>query len=224
MGHIIGSTYFAPEWFFGYDIVLELIFVAIILAVSYYALKVYKLSGLRQSKHFSLAFMFIAASYFVQSVYNFWIISLINKGVTTVLGVIGLNAFNITGYFFQIFFFLLGLITLLYMTLKIKSRKTYFLIVILTAVALLLTPNRIYAFYLLSSIFLIYLVIHFFNYYMKKKQAKTLLVLSAFAFLLFGSIQYILSLNNGLFYVLGHFSELIAYSLILINLILVVKK
>lgn len=222
MGNTIGSTYFSPEWFFGYNIILELLFVAIILAVSYYALKIYKLSGLRQSKLLSLGFLFIAASYFVQSVNNFWVISQINKGVSTALEIIGVSAFNITGYFLQIFFFLLGLITLLYMTLGFSNKKVYSLIALITLVCLILATNKMYAFYLLSSIFLVYLVVHFSLNYVKKKQS--LLMLIAFAFLLFGSVQYLFSFNHSLFYVIGHFSELIAYSLILVNLILVVKR
>jgi hypothetical protein len=41
---------------------------------------------------------------------------------------------------------------------------------------------------------------------------------------LFGTIHFIFSVNQALYYFIGHAMELIAYIFILINLILVVKK
>lgn len=224
MGNIIGSMYFSPEWFFGYDVVLELLFVAIILSVAFFSLKIYKLSGQRQAKLFSLSFFFIAGSYLIQSIVNFSIISTLNQTISAAFRFIGVDMINITGFFLQRFLFLLGLVTLVYMTLKFKSKRLYSLLVILTIVPLLLTANMSYTFYLLSSIFLMYIVFHYFRAYLRKKQTKTLFVLIAFTFLLFGSIHFIFSIFNSLYYVLGHFLELIAYALILINLISVIKK
>ena len=224
MSAIISSMYFSPEWFFGYDIVLELLFMLIILSVSYYSLKVYKVSGQREAKLFSLAFFFIAASYFVQSVVIFSIISTLNQTMSLALKLMRVEAINITGFFFQRFLFLLGLVTLIYMILKVKDRGLYFLLVILTVIPLLLVPDISFTFYLLSSIFLVYISSHYLVNYFRHKQKKTLLVLTAFLFLLFGSIHFIFSVNHSLFYVIGHFLELIAYALILINLLLVVRK
>jgi len=59
---------------------------------------------------------------------------------------------------------------------------------------------------------------------MRRKQKKNLLVLLAFCFLLFGSVHFLVSVNHALFYVIGHFLELIAYVLILTNLLLLMKK
>ena len=224
MGSIIGNMYFSPEWFFGYDIILELIFMVIILTVSYYSLKIYKLSGQREAKLFSLAFFFIAASYFIQSVVIFSIISTLNQSISLALKVMRVESINITGFFLQRFLFLLGLVTLVYMILKIKDKKLYFLLVLLTLIPLLFSPNMSYTFYLLSSIFLVYVTSHYLVNYIRHKQKKTLLVLAAFSFLLFGSIHFLISVNHSLFYVIGHFLEFIAYTLILINLILVIKK
>ena len=213
-----------PEWFFGYDIFLELAFAIITLVVSFYAFKIYKLSGQRQSKLFGTAFLFISISYFIQSFLNFFRISVLDENICEALKIVSVNFLNTTGIYTHIIFFGIGLITLTYMTLRIKNAKTYSLLAILFLLSILFSSNTLFLFYLLSSILLIYIVTHYLINYLKNKQTKTLLVLVAFAFLLFGSIHFIFSVNHGLYYVIGHFLELIAYLLILINLILVVKK
>nr|MCK4929463.1 hypothetical protein [Nanoarchaeota archaeon] len=213
-----------PEWFLGYDIILELAFAIITLIVSIYAFKIYKLSGQRQSKFFGIAFLFISIAYFIQSFLNFVILSKLNENICRGLKIASVNFLNSIGIYAYIIFFGIGLITLTYMTLRIKSAKIYSLLLIIILLSFLSSSNTLYLFYLLSSVLLIYIFIHYLMNYLKNKQAKTLLVLVAFAFLLFGSIHFIFSVNHGLYYVIGHFLELIAYLFILINLILVVKK
>lgn len=215
---------FVPEWFFGYDVLLELAFAVITLIVSFYAFKIYKLSGQRQSKLFGTAFLFISVSYFVQSFLNFLIISKLNENICATFKINSIHFFNTLGVYTHIILFGIGLVTLTYMTLRIKNVKTYSLLLIITILSLLLSSNTLYLFYLLSSVLLIYIFVHYLTNYLNNKQSKTLLVLIAFAMLLFGHIHFIFSLNHGLYYVIGHFLELVAYLLILINLILVVKK
>jgi len=220
----MANLYMVPNWFLGYDLILELAFAIISLIVSIYSFKIYRLSEQTQSKLFGIAFLFISISYFIQSFLNFTIISKLNENIRIILKIISVNVLNTIGIYAHILFFITGLITLTYMTLKIKSAKTYSLLFITIILSLVFSSNKLYLFYLLSSILLIYILIHYLTNYLKNKQSKTLLVLAAFAFLLFGSIHFIFAVNHSLYYVIGHSLELIAYLLILINLILVVRK
>ena len=213
-----------PEWFFGYDILFEFAFAVITLIVGIYAFKIYKLSDQKQSKFFGIAFILISISYFIQSFLNLAIISKLNEGICKALRISSVNLFNSIGTYVHMIFFILGLITLTYMTLKIRSPKTYSLLSVVILLSLLFSSNKLYLFYLLSSVLLAYIWIHYLINYLKNKKPKTLLIFGAFVFLLFGSIHFIFSVNHGLYYVIGHFLELIAYLLILINLLLVVKK
>jgi hypothetical protein len=110
------------------------------------------------------------------------------------------------------------------MTLNTKSKRAYILIAVLSFIFILFSENIIYSFYLLSSIFLILIVFHYILNYFDNQDSKTLLVLTAFIFLLFGSIHFMFSVDHALFYIIGHFLELIAYVLTLINLLLVLKN
>lgn len=225
----MANLYIIPSWFFGYqsfsyDAILELIFAIITLIVSIYAFKVYRLSQERQSKLFGIAFSFISASYFIWSIINFNILERIEHSIPTYVNISNINNLITIGVYIHILLFITGLTTLAYMTLKIKSPKMYSLLLIITLVSLSFNSNVIFLFYLLSSILLIYIVLHYLTNYINHKQARTLLVLIAFILILFSTIHFIFSVNHALYYIIGHFIELIAYLLILTNLILVTKK
>jgi len=217
------NIYVVPEWFFGYDIVLELIFAVVTLLVSYYAFKVYKLSGQDQPKLFGISFLLISLSYIIQSIFNFIFVDKL-EDITSYQSIININILHALGVYSHILFFVLGLITLTYMTLKVKNIKISSLLFIIVLVALFFSSNVLYSFYLISSILLAYILLFYIINYWKNRQHKTILVLIAFAFLMFGNVHFIFSMNHSLYYVIGHLLGLIAYMLILANLVLVIRK
>ncbi len=218
------NIYLIPNWFFGYDVIFELIFALITLAVSIYSFKVYKLSEQRQAKLFGISFLFISISYFIQSFLNFAIISKLNENICKAIQIVDVMRLNNIGIFTFIIFFITGLITLTYMTLKVKDMRIYALLFIITILSLIFSSNRIYLFYFLASVLLINICIHYIITYLHTKQPRILLVLAAFILLLISTIHFTIAVNHVLFYALGHFFELIAYILILTNLILIVKN
>lgn len=220
----MASFYIVPPWFFGYDVVLELLFGVITLIVGLYAWKVYKLSSQDQPKYFSLAFILISISYFVKSVLNFMVIKQLNGPASVLLRLNDVTLFNTLGMLFHIIFFISGLVTLVYMTLKIKSFRTYSLLIIILCLSLIFNHHRGSVFYLLTSVLLLYLIGFYVYNYIKSKQHRTLIILAAFCFLLVGHGIFILSETAPLSYAIGHFAELGAYLLILLNLILIVRK
>ena len=163
-------------------------------------------------------------SYIIKSFVNFSIISKLNQDICNVVKIISVNSLNNIGMLSHIFLFSLGLITLTYMTLNYKSKKTYSLLLLLILLAFLFTTTPLPLFHILSSVLLIYVTIHFFKNYLGTRRLRNLLMLIAFAFLLFGHIHFIFSISHGYYYVIGHFLELIAYILIITNLLLVIRR
>lgn len=204
--------------------ILEFAFAIITLIVGIFALRIYKLSEQKQSLLFGISFIFISTSYFIKSLTNYLIISKLNENICRGLKIYDVSLLNAIGTYSYIFFFIIGLITLAYMTIHQKSLKIYFLTLAITITSLIFSSNSVLLFYILSSIILIIILIHYIINYHTNRQGKTLLVLVAFSFLLFGSIHFILSVNHTIFYIIGHILEFIAYLLILINLIWVNKK
>ena len=212
-----------PHWFAGYNAILEMLFFAISLLVGAYALKIYRLSGQRQHKLFGISFLMISASYVIQSVLNF-LSRYSMGGGCNMQTMSSMHTLNIAGIYAHMFFFITGLVTLAYMTLKIRDLKAYFLFAAIAIGALFFSSNKLFFFYVISSILLIYISFYYLKNYLQSKKANALIVFIGFLFLLFAKIHFIFSIDHGAFYVAGHLLEFVAYALILINLISVIRR
>jgi hypothetical protein len=121
-------------------------------------------------------------------------------------------------------FFLLGIVILVFMVLKSPTKIMLWLLIAITLIAMIFSNNPFLTYYLLSTVYLAIITWHYVGNFLAHEQTKTLLVALAFLLLFFGSFHYFLSVNHELFYVIGHFLELIAYILILTNFYWVLKK
>ena len=220
----MANIFVIPSWFLNYGMLFELAFAIITLVVGLFAFRIYKLSEQKSAKLFGISFIFISLHYFLQSFLNFSTLSKINQNICDIMKISDINSLNIMGAYSHMFFFLIGLTTLVYMTLKIENKTAYALLLTLPLAAIVFATNKLYLFYAMASILLIFISIHYLKNYLKNKQVKTLFILIAFIFLLFGNLHFLVSVNHGIYYVIGHFLELIAYILILLNFILVLKN
>lgn len=215
--------YVSPSWFYWVSIIFEIIFALVTGAVAFYSFKVYNLTKQRDSKLFGFGFLFISLSYIVWLLINLFLLNKIDNGMH-VLDLNKIAFLGILGVYSHIIFFTIGLLTLIYLTLKVENIQIYFMLVILTFLCLILSFNKALAFYLLSSVFLLYIVYHYIVQYVKKRKTKSLLVLNAFILLAISFIQFIFASQNYLYYVFGHFLELIAYVILLFQLIIIKKR
>ena len=215
---------FAPTWFYGYDVVLEVLFSIVAFAVAVLAFKVYKKSAQRNAGLFGISFFLIGISYLIQSLLNFLILSRANESICRGLRIQSITAFNNIGVMVHILFMTIGLSMLLYITFRQKETKLLWLLIITSLSAIYFSYNMLYMFYLFSTIFLAFISWHFIQNYRNNSKSRTMVIALAFLFLLFGSFHFLVSVNHQLFYVIGHILELMAYLLILINYYLVLKK
>ena len=216
------GLYVIPEWFFIYNIILELVFGAISLAVGLYALKIYKWTLERQPKLFGISFLFISISFFVQAILNIILCSKLH--LERIIQLTTFNMLTSLGTYLHIIFFLIGLVTLVYLTLDIKSFRAYSLLFILVMGSLIVTSYKLNIFHIFSSILLLYIIGHYLVSYLTHRQIKNLIVLVAFVLLFISHINLIFSLSSGIYFVIGDIIGFVGYVLILINLILVTKK
>jgi hypothetical protein len=216
--------YFMPAWFLGYNVALHLVFAIITLLVSIFAFRIHRLSGQRQPKLFATAFLFISLAFFIEATLNFLILHKINENISLALKIISVSNLNLIILNAHLILFTVGLMTLAYMTFRIKSAKAYSLLLIINLVALFLASNPLLFYYITSFILLVYIFIHYLLNYLSKKRINSLLVFIAFVLLSLSNIPILFSvMHHEIFYAVGHFIELFAYLLILINLILVLK-
>ncbi|MFH1848659.1 MAG: hypothetical protein ABH879_00570 [archaeon] len=213
----------SPGWFYGYDVILEMFYAIISLAVAALAFRIYRKTSQRNVGLFGASFFLIGTSYLIQSIINFLIISEINENICQAIKIQSVFVFNYLGMLVHVFFMTAGLSVLVYLTCRQEKARMLFLLMGISLSGIFLSRNITYAFYLFSTMFLSVICWHFISNHMRNKKSKTMLTAVAFLFLLFGNLHFIVSVNHGLFYVIGHLLGLVAYLLILTNYYLIRK-
>jgi len=213
------------SWFSGYDIWLEILFAVVTLAIAFYSLKIYRLCGQRESKLFGISFLLVSISYSLWAILNIFALStfLSAQNYLNFENILKIGYLMGLGIYAHIIFFLAGMVTLAYMTLRIKNAKVYWLLMALTLITALLIEEKYLVLYFISSILLFFISYGYFEDYQIHKNHKLLLSLFAFIFLFLGRFDFVFSSNKYIFYVVGHLFELVAYLLLLISLIGVMR-
>jgi len=124
----------------------------------------------------------------------------------------------------HIIFVMIGLILLIYMTLKVKNIKIMLLLFGVIYISLIFSPGQLFLFHVLSSLLLGFIVLYYYDSYKARKQLQKLVVLIAFVFLFLGQLALIFSVQNATFFMTGRILQLIAYLCILANLVLIIRK
>jgi formate hydrogenlyase subunit 3/multisubunit Na+/H+ antiporter MnhD subunit len=217
-------AYFSPTWFHGIDIGLELFFAVISLVIALFALKVWRISGQRQVKQFGVAFMFISLSYVIQTMFNLFILTEMREQVHSLEDLAEISLFHTIGGYAYILAMTIGLIVLVYMSMKTRDYRTFLLLAAASALILILSSDTLASYFLLATIFLLFICSEYVRNYLRKRRKETLMVAVAFVFLLLRSIQFLFAAGNQTFYVIGRVLELFAYLLIIANLVIVLRK
>lgn len=215
---------FSPEWFFGWDVAFELMFAIILLAISLFAFKEYKVSDQKKIKYLGYGFLFIGVSYIIQSIFNFLIISKLDDQICQVILIRQIAAIESIALYFHLILWTIGLMFLVYMTFRSENKGLLVLLNIISLIAIFVSGNVMFMFYLISTAVIIYLVFHFMSNYLNNHKNNALFIAVAFLFLLVSQIHFLFSMDHIKFYVVGHIFELIAYSMILYNFYRVRKK
>lgn len=213
-----------PHWFSGYNSLFEMIFFIVTFMVGIYALRIYTLSSLRDSKLFGISFLMLSGAYLIQSTLNFAASYSMSVGACHNSSLFSMHSLSALGIYLNVILFTAGLVTLAYMALRIKNFAAYSFFLAATLVVILFSSNILYIFFAVSSILLVYILFYYMRNYLKTRKKTQLIVFVAFLFLLFAKIHFIFSLDHGSFYVAGHILEFIAYALIFVSLIAIIRR
>lgn len=217
-------VHLSPTWFFGYDVILELVFAFVSFLVAFYAFKIYRITQQRKTRLFGLSFIFISIAYLLEAIINYFILLELRNGAVSVGDLLEIHSLNVVGVYSHLLFMIIGLVMLAYMTFNTEDVKV-FLVMLTTSILVIFTGKELFNdFYLLTVVYLFVIAWYYLTNYRNNKRKSTLAVALAFFLLFLGNVQFVLSITNNVFYVLGHIIELIAYFLILLNFYLVRKK
>jgi len=214
---------FSPPWFYGYDVVLEIGFALTALIIAFFAFKIFHITDQRPVWLFGISFLLIAISYVIQSLLNLLIVTQTDTFVCNALKLPYISLFGTYGIFVHMLFMTAGLVLLTYMSFKIEKPRVLWVLLSVALIAIFSSVSPLHVFFLLSTTFLAIILWHFISNYRQTRQMATLLVVLAFAFLLFGSVHFLISVDHELYYAIGHVLELFAYMLILANLYVVLS-
>ena len=218
------NIYLSPSWFYMYSIIFEAFFAVAAVLLTWLSFKVYKVIGEKNALYFSCAFIFIAASYIVQTISNIFIFSKLNESICRFVKISSIAVFDAVGSYIHIFLMIVGLSFLFFITLKTSKLRTLLALIALPVAAFVLSRNYLATYYLISSIYLAFVSWYYIGNYLEKKDVKVLLVSIAFFLLFLGNAHYFIIVNHQVFYVISHFLELAAYIMILANFYLVFKR
>ncbi len=217
------NIFICPEWFFGYDIALEVIFAIVAMMVSFYAWKIFKITDERNIKLFSLAFFFISLSYIAQSALNVILLTQMEEEFCGLVNLQSIYLLNLFGIYVHAILFLIGLLLLTYIALKIYSLQTFILMFILVFTSLYFSPNKTFMLYVLSTTLLGFISYYYMANYWYNRKSTTLLVAVAMLILFVSYVHFMFGMENVLYYVMAHIFELIAYLLVLSNLVIILR-
>src|SRR3989338_4223003 len=215
--------YMSPSWFYGFDIAFELVFGVISLVIALLAFKIYRKSFQISARLLGFSFVFISLAFLVLSFFNL-LFSLKPESYLCQSSLCSVAVLSVIGLYTHIILLLIGFVILCYIVLKRRSITIFLLLLGITLFAIIFSKNVLLTYHLLSSIFLAFISWCYIRNFLANKQTKTCLIALAFTLLFFGSFHFFLAVNHALFYVMGHFFELFAYILILMNFYLVLKN
>ncbi len=215
--------YKLPSWFANYDSFIQIFFAVVCFLVTLYSYRLYKISKHRSIKLFSISFLLIGISYIAWPVIGFFTTYPLNKST---LGVLVENSelAGLISVYVHVLFFIVGLVTLVYMTLKKEDLRLYLLLLSLTVFPIIIAIEKTNLIYILSAILIFFVLVHYYNLYSETKNKKIFTFFLAFLILFFASLDFIFSDNNNIYYVGGHFLMLISYLLILVRLAINYRK
>lgn len=217
------ETYLIPNWFYGFDIGMEILFAIITLCVSAISFRIYSMTQERKIKLFGIAFLLIGISYIIWAGINFWFTQLIGDEIRelSVQSIANIGLFGLYGY---IILFTSGLVNLVSTTCNSYKGRSYYLIFGLSLLVIIASINKLVTFRIVSTFLLFFVAYHYFEEYLNNKNRKTFYVMLAFTFLLISNIDFIFLYYSYKIYVIGHILELAAYLFMLVSLIKSVKK
>lgn len=211
----MGVTIFVrgPEWFFGLDSILEGFAAIVLLLVAIVSWKAFKFTKDKRYRSFSLAFGLMT-------------LGMISRAVTDIVlhqKLCAIEEVFLAGYIVYIFATLISLVMLFALTLKTKDRAPLIALILISLVLVLLSSSYFLTFHAIAFILLAFITFHFIRNCVAKKTLSAGFVAAAFLLMTIAQVQFVVDMVWHRWYILGNIALLIAFLLLLITLIKVLK-
>lgn len=213
----------ALHTFYSIDLGFGLVSALVALFIAGYALKSYLLTKDRTSFFFSSAFLLIAAGLLSRVLFDYLVKFELTYNPRTV-ALQGMTSLQSTVLFFAIFLATSGYAFLIALFFKIKSKRVVALLVTLVGLLTISTSNAYLTAHILPAVLFFFILLHTTENFLKKRNRNAFLVLASFVVLFTSEMFFLLILKSINFYFVGSSLRVLAYLLLLTNVLLVLKR
>ena len=219
---------YSPQWFYGKDIMIDLVSVVVLLLIAFFALKYYGMN--KKNKNYlqlALSFFMLAVAFAMKILTYF---TIYYKDIETKsIGTFVLTFQTVKSSYLLIFIgeFFYHLLTLygLYMLYSIYKKKqpwsTKFLIFYLIFLVTLFCHNIYYIFHLTCLMLLVFVTYHYYYNFKRNRKAPSKFLFLSFFIIALSQISFVFIQLWDDLYATAEVVQLIGYILLLITFIMV---
>ena len=219
---------YSPVWFYGKDIIIDVISAITLLLISFFSFRCYKMQKNKNHIYLSLSFLIIAISFLFKILMNFTVYYHVFETKTvgfatfTYQTMRASDAFFFFGYLFYRLLTLLGLY-LFYSLYQKQSNLNFVLVSFLVVMLTYYSQAAYYIFYLTCFVMLTLITISLISSYKKNKFKMTKMFALSFGVIALSQILFILVFFKVHYYAAGEIIQLIGYLLLLLSFIMVLR-
>ena len=226
------SYVFGPEWFYGFDSIIELIAIIVSVLLVYYSYKCFKLTKEKKYLYFSTAFLSLTVAFIAKILGTLTIyrptITRTTLGSTIHQTFTSMTPYSINAIAFIVFIFftLLGfmILFLIISRLRWNNQRVIALLLYFVFLATWISVIHYQLFYLTTFVLLLLVTYSYYKNYLEIRSEKARFVAIAFGILLISQAFFIFVIYSEIIYVLAELLQLMAFIYLLIPFILIFKK
>ncbi len=213
----------AVHTFYSIDLAFGLVSALVAFFIAGYALRGYLLTKDRTGLFFSSTFFLIALGLLSRVLFDYLVKFELtyNPRFVALQGMTSLQALALT---LSIFLVTSGYAFLIALFFKIRSKRIVALLIILVALLTISTSNAYLTAHVIPAVLLFFVLLHTTENFLKKRTTNAFLVFASFAILLASELLFLLILKSISFYFIGSTLRVLAYLLLLANMLLVLKR
>ncbi|MBL7055286.1 hypothetical protein ISS07_00060 [Candidatus Woesearchaeota archaeon] len=228
----IRSYVFSPEWFYGFDSIIELIATIVCILLVYYSYKCFKLTKENKYLYFSTAFLSLTLAFMAKIVGTLAIYkpkitrTSLGSSVHQTFNTITPNDINALAFITFVFFSLLGFMMLFLIVSKLtwKNKGVLALMFYFVILATWMSVIHYQLFFVTSFLLLLLITYSYYMNYLEAKTEKTRFVMTAFGILLISHAFFIFVIYSSTMYVLAELVQLLGFIYLLVPFMLIFKK
>lgn len=226
------SYVFSPDWFSGFDSIIEFFAVVTCVLLVYYSYQCYKFTHENRYLYFSTAFLSLTIAFIAKIIGTLAIYkpavttSAIGSSIHQSFGTLTPADINAVAFIFYIFFTILGFMMLFLIISKLtwKNQRVFFLFVYFVFISTWLGAIHYQLFYLTTFVLLLLIAFSYYKNYLDIKSENAKFVSVAFSILLVSQAFFVFIIYARFIYVLAELIQLLGFIYLLIPFVLIFKK